>query len=314
MSDDCKAQGVSGVRGRFAPSPTGELHLGHAQTMLLCWLQVRSMGGVLVLRIEDVDRGRTRPGAEEGILRDLRWLGFDWDEGPDCGGPLGPYRQTECTERYLACLEQLAHRLFECTCTRKEIRLAAGVMEDHRGELRYPGTCRAAPAAAERSERSIRVRVDEEVLCWDDLWLGPCREDTGQVCGDFILRAKNGDFTYQLACVADDIAEGITHVLRGEDLVDSTGRQILLHRWLGSDAPPLFAHTPLRKDGKGIRLAKSRGSPGLGVLREAGEDPRLLLAELAHGLGLVDEPGLALTPAELIPSFSERMPQLVRSA
>ena len=282
--------------------------------MLLCWLQVRALGGSLVLRIEDVDRGRTRPGAEEGILRDLRWLGFDWDEGPDCAGSLGPYRQTECTERYLVCLEQLADRLFECSCTRKEIRSAAGVTGTHRGELRYPGTCRSTPGIPERRERSLRVRVDEETVTWDDLWLGPCREDTRNLCGDFILRSKNGDFTYQLACVADDMAQGITHVLRGEDLVDSTGRQILLHRWLGSGAPPLFAHTPLRKDAEGLRLAKSRGTPGLGVLREAGKDPRLLLAELAYDLGLVDEPGLALSPEQLIPAFSERMQQLLHSA
>ena len=310
MQTDWKVPDSDRVRGRFAPSPTGALHLGHAQTMLLCWLQVRALEGQLVMRIEDVDRGRVRPGAEDQILRDLEWLGFDWDEGPCVGGDHGPYRQSDCSERYQQALESLASRTFPCSCSRKEIRAAAGVVPDHRGELAYPGTCRDSPAAPSRSERSLRVRVGPETLSWDDLWLGRCEEEPSALCGDFILRAKGGDFTYQLACVVDDIAMGITHVLRGQDLVDSTGRQLLLYRWLGA-RPPHFAHTPLRTDEQGERLAKSRGSAGLGELRETGEDPRLVLGELAHDLGLLDRSGLAVGPGDLVDSFRRCMPALL---
>jgi len=266
------------------------------------------------MRIEDVDRGRIRPGAEEQILTDLRWLGFDWDEGPDVGGDRGPYRQSERSGSYEDALTRLSERLFECSCSRKEVRGAAGVPDDHRGELRYPGTCRDGPKAPQRSERSLRARVEASEESWDDLWLGLRTDSPEQVCGDFILRAKNGDYTYQLACSVDDLEMGISHVLRGEDLVDSTGRQLLLRRWLGAESPLLFAHTPLRVDGGGERLAKSRGSVGLGELREAGEAPQRLLGDLAFDLGLVDHQGLELRPHDLLDPFMERMPQLLRRA
>ena len=300
------------MRGRFAPSPTGSLHLGHAWTMLLCWLQVRALEGTLILRVEDVDRGRVRPGATENILRDLAWLGFDWDEGPGAGGPCAPYVQSERSELYDQVLGELSGRTYRCTCTRKQVRQAAGVAPDHRGEVAYPGICRQGPSKPGRPA-SIRIRVEPGEVAWDDLVLGPSRQEPAAVCGDFILRAKNGDYTYQLACVADDVAMGITHVLRGTDLVDSTGRQILLWRWLGAE-PPLFAHTPLRTDEAGVRLAKSRGSPGLTELRARGDDPRLLLGRLAFELGLLDGACEAVRPADLLSAFRDRRPGLIRPA
>jgi glutamyl-tRNA synthetase len=300
------------VRGRFAPSPSGLLHLGHAQTMLLCWLQVRALGGALVMRIEDVDSGRTRPGAEQEILRDLAWLGFDWDEGPDVGGPLGPYRQSDCRERYVAARDRLAGRIYPCTCSRKEIRAAAGVDADHRGEVAYPGTCREGPSHPDR-DASLRLRVDPGEVGWHDLLLGPMCGEPARLCGDFIVRAKSGDDVYQLACVADDVAQGITHVLRGADLVDSTGRQLLLWRCL-ADREPLFAHAPLRLDEAGTRLAKSRGSPTIAALRERGDDPRLLLGSLGRQLGLLDSPGEAARPEELLGPFMQRFVGLLRRA
>ena len=283
--------------------------------MLLCWLQVRALGGALVLRIEDVYSGRVRPGSEEQILRDLAWLGFDWDEGPDVGGAYGPYRQSEREERYSAALEQLEHRTFECTCSRKEIRAATeaadGVITEPGLEVRYSGTCRPGPHISQRVERSLRVQVEPGELRWNDLWRGPSRETPEHLCGDFILRTKEGDTAYQLACAVDDIEMEITHILRGEDLLSSTGRQILLHRWLGGDYSPLFAHTPLRVGADGVRLAKSRGSVALADLRAAGEDPQVLLGELAADLGLRGGEAQRVVPADLLETFVQEMPQLL---
>ena len=278
--------------------------------MLLCWLQMRALGGDLILRIEDVDSRRVRPGAEEAILHDLRWLGFDWDEGPDCAGAFGPYRQSDRTALYEEALRSLGELVFPCVCTRREVRSAAGLSADHRGEIRYPGTCRSRSAPPEGREYSQRLRIEPETLSWSDLWLGPMSEDPSTVCGDVILRSKNGDFTYQLACAYDDVAMGVTHVLRGADLVDSTGRQLLLHRHFGADQSICFAHTPLRVDKAGQRLAKSRGSLGLGELRASGERPGRLIAALAFDLGLSDEEEVELHPSELLQAFTQRMPQL----
>ncbi len=292
------------ARGRFAPSPTGLLHLGHAQTMLMNWLQVRAMGGQLVLRVEDVDGGRCRADADAAIARDLRWLGFDWDEGPDVGGPHAPYRQSERFDRYRAALETLGDRLFACSCTRKELSaLATG-----EGEQRYPGICRGGATRPERPS-SLRVRVDPGLISWCDQVVGPQSEDPSTVCGDFILRTKGGDFAYQLACVVDDIAMGITHVLRGEDLLSSTGRQLLLYGWLGA-APPRFAHVPLRREVDGRRLEKRRGSRAIAAMRDAGEEPRVLLGAVAADLGLLP-PGEAASPHDLLPAFRRVWPGLL---
>jgi glutamyl-tRNA synthetase len=263
--------------------------------MLLAWLQIRRMGGRFVLRIEDIDRSRVRPGSEASILRDLAWLGFDWDEGPDVGGPYGPYRQSDCLERYAKAVSTLEGSVFRCSCTRKEIRAVAQAGEG--GEIRYPGTCRSGPVHPDRA-CALRFRVESETLRWDDPGRGPCEEDPSQVCGDFIVRGKDGGPAYQLACVVDDIEQRITHVLRGDDIAASTGRQLLLHRAFGA-APPSFSHVALLRDSDGARLAKSRGSPPLEALREQGRDPRDILGELAASCGLLDAPA-AVTPGDLV--------------
>lgn len=256
----------------------------------------------MVLRIEDVDSGRSRADADAAIVRDLRWLGFDWDEGPDVGGPRGPYRQSERAAGYEAILQALAPRLFRCSCSRKEIRARSpGV-----GELRYPGTCRGGPTHPDRPT-SLRFRVEPEQVSWRDRVVGERSEDPSTVCGDFIVRAKNGDFTYQLACVADDVAMGITHVLRGEDLLDSTGRQLLLFDALGA-APPGFAHVPLRRDDDGQRLAKSRGSAPIADLRAAGQAPEDVLGGIAQSLGLGHGP---TQPRALLEPFARAFPHLL---
>jgi len=298
---------VRPVRGRFAPSPTGALHLGHAQTLLLGWLQIRALGGSFVLRIEDIDTARNRAGAIEAIYRDMEWLGFDWDEGPLVGGPAGSYLQSERNELYDRCLEQLAEQCYPCSCSRADVREAAGAPEG--GEIVYPGTCRSAPGRP-GAPTSQRLRVPVGDLSWHDLCLGLQCDDPSQLCGDFIVRGKGGTHVYQLACVADDIAMGITHVLRGEDLLSSTSRQILLYRGLDADVP-LFAHTPLRRDEDGQRLAKRRGSPALAALRADGAEPRLVVGGLAADLGILDSVQGA-APAELIEPFRAAFPGLVR--
>jgi len=273
--------------------------------MLLAWLQVRALGGVFILRMEDLDASRNRDGADDAILRDLEWLGFDWDEGPRSGRPAPDYVQSQRIALYDQCLEALADRLYRCTCSRKDVREAAGA--PHGGELAYPGTCRDG-SAREGSLFSLRIRVPDGPVAWDDLWLGTCSDEPASLCGDFIVRGKGGGHVYQLACVADDIAMGITHVLRGADLVASTSRQLLLYRWLGA-VPPRFAHAPLLRDDDGQRMAKRRGSQTLTELRDSGVQAEELLGSLAHGLGLLDrnEP---VCPFDLVQPFVTRFPHL----
>ena len=294
------------VRGRFAPSPTGPLHLGHAQTLLLGWLQVRVLGGRFILRIEDIDTARNRPGAIDAIYRDMEWLGFDWDEGPGCGGPCHSYLQSERTELYDQALEKLARRTYLCSCSRKDVREAAGA--PHGGEIAYPGTCRYGPGRPE-SPTSLRVQVPAGQVLWNDLFLGACSEDPSLICGDFIVRAKDSSHVYQLACVVDDIDMGVTHVLRGEDLVSSTSRQILIHQWLGQEVP-CFAHTPLRRDEQGQRLAKRRDSPSVHDLRLAGQEASAIIGILAHDLGILPE-ATSCRPSELLEAFAATWPSLV---
>jgi len=273
--------------------------------MLLAWLQVRALGGAFVLRMEDLDATRNRDGAAEAILRDLEWLGFDWDEGPGLGKPAPDYVQSQRFGLYDRCLERLGNLLYPCTCSRKDVREAAGA--PHGGEIAYPGTCRTG-VTREEAPFSLRVRVPDGEVGWDDLWLGSCSDAPATICGDFIVCGKGGGHVYQLACVADDIDMGITHVLRGADLVASTSRQILLYRWLGA-TPPSFAHAPLLRDEDGQRMAKRRGSRTLSELRESGAQPQELIGELAHALGLLDrnEP---VRPFDLVQSFTARFPHL----
>jgi glutamyl-tRNA synthetase len=280
------------------------MHMGHAQTLLLAWLQIRALGGAFVLRIEDIDRARCKPGASEQILRDLTWLGFDWDEGPDVGGPHGPYLQSQRQDLYRQKLALLKDCTFACSCSRKELR-SATARDPDAGEWPYPGTCRLGPRHPGRPT-SVRARVDPETITWNDLYRGHQQQDPSLVCGDFILWSKADEPTYQLAVVVDDVAQGITHVLRGADLIASTARQLLLYRWLGA-SPPQFAHAPLRRDDSGQRLAKSRGSPGLAELRKAGVDPRQLIGQLAADLGIIST-AVPAWPRELVEPFASWTP------
>ncbi|MBI3977296.1 MAG: tRNA glutamyl-Q(34) synthetase GluQRS [Chloroflexi bacterium] len=299
---------MTAVRGRFAPSPTGLMHLGNARTALAAWLSARRDGGAFALRIEDLDRPRIVPGADAAILEDLRWLGLDWDEGPDVGGPFGPYRQSERADRYDAALERLASGglLFPCTCSRAELRRVASAPQAGAEDgPPYPGHCRSRPLPDDwrelRVRHSLRFRVPAGEVCFADRLFGRCCQDVLAAVGDVVLRRADGLHAYQLAVVVDDAAMGITEVVRGADLLSSTPRQILLYRALGLD-PPAFAHVPLVLGLDGERLAKRHGAVSIAEARAAGRRSEDVVGLLAHSLGLLDrsEP---VTPAELVPHF-----------
>ncbi|MFN0066675.1 MAG: tRNA glutamyl-Q(34) synthetase GluQRS, partial [Limisphaerales bacterium] len=266
-------------RGRLAPSPTGHLHLGHARTFWAAQQRVRAAGGALVLRIEDLDGPRCRPEFTAAILEDLRWFGFAWQEGPDVGGPYVPYVQSGRMEAYHAVFGRLraAGRLFPCTCSRRDIQQALSAPHVADEEPLYPGTCRphCEPEAGGRP-CSWRFRVpDGEAVSFADGWHGPQSFVAGRDFGDFVVWRHDGLPGYQLACVVDDVAMGITEVVRGADLLVSTARQLLLYRALGL-APPAFFHCPLVTDGRGVRLAKRHAALSLRTLRDAGATPESL--------------------------------------
>jgi glutamyl-tRNA synthetase len=303
-------------RGRYAPSPTGPLHLGNARTALIAWLHARSAGGEFVMRIEDLDGPRVRPGMEARILDELRWLGLDWDEGPDVGGAAGPYRQSVLGERYAAALERLrgAGLAYPCFCSRAEIAAASHAPHGPSDEgPRYPGTCRelapeevARRAAARRP--AWRLRVPEGPVHFDDGLHGAQSFDVGSETGDFVVMRADGIAAYQLAVAVDDAAMGITDVVRGDDLLPSTARQLLVYRALGL-AAPRFAHVPLVVGEDGQRLAKRHGSLAVGELRERGADPRAVVGLLATLCALAPE-GARVSPAELVGRFElSRLPR-----
>ena len=297
---------VSDYRGRLAPSPTGYLHVGHARTFWTAWQRARDAGGALVMRMEDLDPDRSRAVYADAALEDLRWLGIRWHEGPDRGGPFGPYVQSKRRSVYFDIWRKLLNAgfLFPCKCSRKDLQGAVGAPHEpvsRRGlklealddEPIYPGACRLeswhAPQLPgptvvdpERPEgANWRFRVpDGEVIQFEDQNLGPQRFVAGVDFGDFVVWRRDGVPSYQLACVADDVAMGITEVVRGADLLKSTARQILLYRALGLSAPKWF-HCRLVVDHNGRRLAKRHDALSLRALRERGLTPmNILSAEL----------------------------------
>lgn len=294
------------VCGRYAPSPTGDLHLGNLRTALMAWLQARLMGGVFVLRMEDLDQPRNRTGSAEKILQDLHRLGIDWDEGPDRSGPLGPYVQSDRNGFYGVAFEHLEEkgRVFPCYCSRKDIRDAASA--PHGGELVYPGTCRPvddgtkAPAPFSRRQRkpAWRFAVNERTLCFHDCLLGIRRQNLAREVGDFVVKRRDEVFAYQLAVVVDDALMGITDVVRGQDLVDSTARQVVLQEALGLPTPRYW-HVPVLRDEQGERLSKRDGSASLGKFRAAGGTVESLVGGFAAELSLV-EPGTVVSAKELL--------------
>ncbi len=267
-------------RGRFAPSPTGEMHLGNARTALLAWLQIRELGGRFVLRLENLDFGRVRPGADDLILQDLAWLGLDWDEGWDIGGKFGPYRQTERNERYAAAAAKL--ETYPCTCTRTEVLLSASARHKET-EARYPGTCSNGVTHPSRPS-ALRWRVPKNTVRFWDLIKGEVTQNINASVGDMVIRRNDGVWAYHLVCALDDLEMQMTNVTRGEDLLTSSARQILLIDKLGGIAPH-YAHVPLMRDYRGERLAKRGGAPSLKALRDGGAQPNEIVRDLAASLG-----------------------------
>lgn len=293
------------------------MHLGNARTALLAWLDVRSRRGSLAMRVEDLDGPRVRPGLEARILDELRWLGLDWDEGPDMGGAHGPYRQSERGGWYEAALERLRREglAYPCFCSRAEIGQASQAPHASDEGPRYPGTCRSL-SAEERADRSARrapawrFRVPEGPVAFRDEFHGACSFDPAATVGDFVVARADGVPAYQLAVVVDDAAMEITDVLRGDDLLPSTARQLLLYRALGLPEPR-FAHVPLVVGPDGERLAKRHGALSVGELRARGEDPAAVVGTLAALSGLAP-PGARVWPADLVAGF--RLDAVTRGA
>jgi glutamyl-tRNA synthetase len=276
-------------RGRFAPSPTGDLHVGSAATALVAWLSARAAGGALVLRVEDIDRPRVVAGSEARQLDDLRWLGLDWDEGPDAGGPHAPYRQSERDAVYEDALARLAAQdlLYYCDCSRAEIARVASAPHPGDEGPRYPGTCRAFGMRERTWKRppAIRLAVPEGIVTVTDALQGEIAEDVAARVGDFVLKRGDGIYAYQLAVVVDDLEMGVTEVVRGVDLLSSAPRQALLAELLGGQ-PPAWLHVPLVLAVDGSRLQKRTPSHTLAEARASGIAPAAMVARLARTLGL----------------------------
>lgn len=282
--------------GRLAPSPTGAQHVGNARTYLIAWLSARSRGGRIILRIEDIDSPRVKPGAQDQAIEDLRWLGLDWDEGPIV--------QTERLHLYECALSRLQAQeiVYPCTCSRGDIERAASAPHaEHEGPM-YPGTCahrRAADAASLPQPYGWRCRAHAQPQEFDDLLRGRTLVEAAK--GDFVAWKSAGTPAYQLAVVVDDAAMGITEVIRGDDLMPSTPRQLLLYRALGL-TPPRFAHVPLVVGPNAQRLAKRHGDTRLSTLRAAAVAAEALVGLLAWSCGWI-ETIQAISASDLLRRF-----------
>jgi glutamyl-tRNA synthetase len=264
------------VRVRFAPSPTGYLHVGGARTALFNWLYARRHGGTFVLRIEDTDAERSSTDMVTGILDGLTWLGLDWDEGPGVGGPYGPYFQTERVDRHRAAAVRLvaSGHAYYCYCTAEQIQAKREAAEAVGGGWMYDGTCRGLSAdevatrEAAGQPRVIRIRVPEGEVSFDDLVHGRIVVAHTAI-EDFVVVRSDGTPTYQLSVVADDVDMRISHVVRGDDHISNTPKQILLYRALGAPVPA-FAHVPLILGPDKKRLSKRHGATSVGEYETQG--------------------------------------------
>lgn len=281
------------ARGRYAPSPTGALHLGNLRTALLAWLAARKAGAAFVLRIEDLDTPRVRPHATAAMLADLRWLGLEWDEGPGRSGIHGPYIQSQRLVLYDAALATLLRRgfLYPCYCTRRELAVVASAPHSDEAAPRYPSTCRTL-SLRERREReragrrpSLRFIAPDTPITFHDAVAGTITENVAATIGDFIVRRSDGVIAYQLAAVVDDALMGITQIVRGIDLLTSTARQLALFDALGYPQPHEFAHVPLALDAAGLRLSKRNQSEGIAPIQARGARPEDVLGALAASCG-----------------------------
>jgi glutamyl/glutaminyl-tRNA synthetase len=274
-------------RGRIAPSPTGFLHLGHARTFWVAHQRARAAGGKLVFRNEDLDLHRCKPQFAAAMYEDLRWLGLDWDEGPDVGGLFGPYLQSQRRGFYFAAWQKLRSGgfIYPCACSRKDLERALQAPHEDDDEAPYPGTCREKISTASDWKLpagvSWRFKVpDGQAVAFADCYLGHKEFVAGRDFADFLVWRRDDVPAYQLAVVVDDVAMQITEVVRGEDLAKSTARQLLLLEALRCPAPDYF-HCPLLRDAKNQRLAKRHDALSLRTLRQQGTDPKKLRERFA---------------------------------
>ncbi len=300
MTDNNMTQGHDAprprVKGRFAPSPTGRMHLGNALSALLSWLSAKAQGGAWLLRIEDIDPQRSHPAYADMIMDDLAWLGLSWDEGP--------YWQSRRGDLYARYLDALAARglTYPCHCTRADI-LATQAPHESDGRVVYPGTCRHLAPGARPGPAATRLMVPGEgqgVVTFTDGHYGTQTVDLATHCGDFIVRRKDGAWAYQLAVVVDDALMGITEVVRGRDLLLSSPQQIYLARLLGF-TPPRFIHLPLLCNAAGQRLSKRDRGLDMACLRQRFTAPQLI-GLLAHAAGLQPTPD-AVEARTLVDTF-----------
>jgi glutamyl-tRNA synthetase len=278
---------------RLAPSPTGALHLGNARTFLATWALARKHGWRIVLRIEDIDGPRIKPESTQQAIDDLAWLGIDWDEGPTV--------QSDSLEAYREATQTLLDNgsAYACVCTRKEVELASSAPHADDGSTVYPGTCRgrfASPAQALATTgraAAIRFAVGDEAFAFEDAFAGHRTFDLARQIGDFVIAKPDGSPAYQLAVVVDDAEAGVTDVVRGDDLIDSVPRQVLLYRALGlADRVPRYTHLPLVVGTDGRRLAKRHGDTRLATYRDAGVSADRMRALLARWLGISCDDGI----------------------
>lgn len=287
---------------RLAPSPTGGLHLGNARTFLATWLLARQGGWRVLLRVDDLDAARVKPGASAAALEDLSWLGLDWDGAPTL--------QSRNALTHNAAVERLLEmgRAYPCVCTRAEVQRAASAPHAEDGAAVYPGTCRGRFASVEEARAfagrapCVRFALGDEALAFDDLFAGRQNYEAPRcVLGDFPVRGFDGVASYQLATVVDDRAAGVTHVVRGDDLLDSTPRQLALYEALfPAERVPAYAHLPLVVGPDGRRLAKRHGAIQLRASRERGTSAANVVGRLARSLGMEVE---SATARELVGAF-----------
>ena len=296
------------IRGRFAPSPSGRMHLGNVWAMLVAWLSVRKQGGTMILRMEDLDISRSKQVFADQIIEDLKWLGLTYEEGPDCGGAFAPYIQDQRRQYYENAMQQVREQglLYPCYCSRKDL---AAVRAPHRGENIgvYPGFCRGLTVdeqkiRAEKKKPATRFLMPDKEDCFQDLNYGLQCSDLKREVGDFILRRADGIHAYQLAVVVDDALMGVTEVVRGADLLSSTHRQRILYEALGYE-PPVFGHVPLLVGRDGRRMSKRFQSLDLGQLKDGGWTPEELWGLLLFEAGFLDHEE-SITLQEAIEIFS----------
>ncbi len=293
------------ISTRFAPSPTGHLHLGHVVNAIFVWGIAQHLGGKIILRCEDHDRGRCRQEYEQSILEDLHWLGFVPDVGLDQQRQLeNDYRQSSHAQRYQDALIDLRARgaqLYYCDCSRKAIRSQPAPTIGTDAEPRYNGHCRNR-RLADGNDCGVRLVLDSTPMVFNDAWLR--REFThnpAEQCGDLLLRDRDGNWTYHLAVTVDDLHDDINLVIRGMDLLTSTGRQLALRQQLSDTPPPLFAHHPLLKDKSGRKLSKRDADLGVRNLRANGKTPAAVIGEAAFLAGL--QPTAKSIPADAVRSL-----------